>query len=155
LQSYFSFLFRCAADGRFQEDELMPRVEQAIKLDPLERLTYKIAIKQLRDGLLERSRRLSYLSARDENGELIRPPFGPGPVDPFSPYKAVQFNSPMDQDHTVGTADLPSLWNQQIRDGLRLHWDGNNENLGERNKSAAMGAGATPVSLDLPRMDRF
>jgi hypothetical protein len=119
------------------------------------RLTYKIALKQLREGLLERSRRLWYLSARDANGDLIRPAFGPGRVDTFNPYKAVQFNFPMDQDHAVGTADLPSLWNQQIRDGLRLHWDGNNRNLGERNKSAAMGAGATPVSLDLPRMDRF
>jgi mono/diheme cytochrome c family protein len=155
LQSYFGFLFRCAADGRFTEAELMPRVEAVTHLDPVERLTYKFAVGRLRDALLQRSRRLSYLQATDDKGELLRPPFGPGRVDTFNPYKAVQFNFPMADDTTVGTADLPSLWNQQIRKGLKLHWDGNNEDLGERNKSAAMGAGATPVSLDLPRMDRF
>jgi mono/diheme cytochrome c family protein len=155
LQSYFRFLFDCAGDGRFTETELMPRIEAVAGLDPLERLTYKIAIKQVRDALLARSQRLSYLQARDDGGELIRPPFGPGRVDTFNPYKAVQFNFPMADDHTVGTADLPSLWNQQIRKDLALHWDGNNSSLAERNKSAAMGAGATPVSLDLPRMDRF
>jgi hypothetical protein len=155
LQSYFQFLFDCAADGRFTENELLPRIEAITELDPVERLTYKIAIKQVRDALLARSQRLSYLQAKDEKGELIRPPFGPGRVDTFNPYKAVQFNFPMAHDHTVGTVDLPSLWNQQIRKGLALHWDGNNASLAERNKSAALGAGATPVSLDLPRMDRF
>jgi hypothetical protein len=149
LQTYFRFLFDCAADGRFTENELMPRIDALAKLDPLERATYKIAIKQARDALLARARRLSYLSEKD------RPQFGPGRVDTFNPYKAVQFNFPMANDDTVGTVDLPSLWNQKIRDGLALHWDGDNADLGERNKSAAMGAGATPVSLDLPRMNRF
>jgi len=58
-------------------------------------------------------------------------------------------------DDTVGTADLPSLWNQGAREGLWLHWDGNNDRVEERNKSAAIGAGATPKSLDLPSMDRI
>jgi cytochrome c5 len=155
LQSYFRFLFDCAGDGRFNETELMPRIEAVAKLDPIERMTYKIAIKQVRDALLARSQRLLYLQAKDDKGELLRPPFGPGRVDTFNPYKAVQFNFPMANDDTVGTVDLPSLWNQQIRKHLALHWDGNNSSLAERNKSAAMGAGATPVSLDLPRMDRF
>src|SRR6185437_13291125 len=35
-----------------------------------------------------------------------------------------------------------------------LHWDGNNKSVFERNISAAIGAGATPVSLDLERMKR-
>src|SRR5262249_10872027 len=118
LQSYFRFLFDCAADGRFTENELMPRIEAEADLDPVEKITYKTAIKQVRDALLARSRRLSYLEARDDKGELIRPPFGPGRVDTFNPYKAVQFNFPMAHDDSVGTADLPSLWNQQIRKGL-------------------------------------
>ena len=60
-----------------------------------------------------------------------------------------------DTDVTVGTADLPSLWNQRIRRGLWLHWDGNNNSVDERNKSAAIGAGATPDSLDLAALDRI
>ena len=58
-------------------------------------------------------------------------------------------------DTTVGTADLPSLWNQRIRRGLWLHWDGNNDSVDERNKSAAIGAGATPESIDLAALDRI
>lgn len=47
----------------------------------------------------------------------------------------------MPLDDTVGTADLPSLWNQRMRKGMSLHWDGNNDAVEERNKSAAIGAG--------------
>ena len=61
----------------------------------------------------------------------------------------------MQNDRTVGTVDLPSLWNQRIRRDLWLHWDGNNNSVEERNKSAAIGAGATPDSLDLPAMTRI
>ena len=37
--------------------------------------------------------------------------------------------------------------------GMWLHWDGNNDRVEERNKSAAIGAGATPDSLDLASLD--
>jgi len=59
------------------------------------------------------------------------------------------------QDVTVGTADLPSLWNQAIREGMWLHWDGNNNLVTERNKSAAIGAGCSEDSLDLASMKRI
>lgn len=55
----------------------------------------------------------------------------------------------------MGVADFPSLWNQKIREGLDLHWDGNNNSVQERNISAALGAGATPVTLDRPAMKRI
>jgi mono/diheme cytochrome c family protein len=73
-------------------------------------------------------------------------------VDTFNPYK-VMLKLPMDD--TVGTVDLPSLWNQRMRRGMWLHWDGNNDSVEERNKSAAIGAGATPDSLDLASMARI
>jgi hypothetical protein len=52
----------------------------------------------------------------------------------------------MPVDDVVGTVDLPSLWNQRMRARMWLHWDGN-DSLEERNKSAAIGAGATPRSI--------
>ena len=64
------------------------------------------------------------------------------------------FKFDMATDDTVGTADLPSLWNQRVRRNLWLHWDGNNNLVDERNKSAAIGAGATPSSLDLAALER-
>ena len=53
------------------------------------------------------------------------------------------FNFDLKADLTVGTADLPPLFNQRVRQGMWLHWDGNNNQVEERNKSAAIGAGAT------------
>jgi hypothetical protein len=38
---------------------------------------------------------------------------------------------------------------------MYLHWDGNNSSLSERNKSAAIGAGASDDSLDLDAMQRI
>ena len=57
----------------------------------------------------------------------------------------------------IGTTDFPSIWNQgQRRDlDMKLHWDGNNVSLEERNRSAAMGAGVTPPTADRPRMKRI
>jgi hypothetical protein len=51
--------------------------------------------------------------------------------------------------------DLPSIWQQRPREGIQLHWDGDNTSVEERNKSAALGAGVTPVSIDLPRIKRI
>ena len=95
-------------------------------------------------GILERARDNAWFDAR--------PPFGPGRVDTFNPYKVI-LEIPIDD--VVGTVDLPSLWNQRMRAGMWLHWDGNNDSVEERNKSAAIGAGATPDSLDLESMKRI
>ena len=78
-----------------------------------------------------------------------------GRIDTFTPYKTMTFGFADTTNFGVGNADFPSLWNQRIREGMHLHWDGNNTSVFERNISAAMGAGATPVSLDMPRMLRI
>ena len=72
---------------------------------------------------------------------------------PSIPYKRL-FNFDLKADGSVGTADLPPLFNQRVRQGMWLHWDGNNNQVEERNKSAAIGAGATEESLDLASLDR-
>jgi hypothetical protein len=51
-------------------------------------------------------------------------------------------------DELIGASDFPSLWNQKPREGLHLHWDGDNDSVDERNLSAALGAGVTPVTVD-------
>ena len=48
----------------------------------------------------------------------------------------------------VGNCDLPSIWNQAKRANMWLHWDGNNNSVEERNRSAAFGTGAVPRLLD-------
>jgi hypothetical protein len=58
-------------------------------------------------------------------------------------------------EELIGPADYPSIWDQRPRQGMHLHWDGNNTSVEERNKSAALGAGVTPVTIDLERIKRI
>jgi mono/diheme cytochrome c family protein len=147
LQAYARFLTACASDPRFTDSTLIDAIE---KVNPdfgwFDGLVYKLfVIPRTRDGILERAKENAWFD--------VRPPQGPGRVDTFNPYK-VLLGIDIRNDRTVGTVDLPSLWNQRIREHLWLHWDGNNNSVEERNKSAAIGAGATPDSLDLPAMAR-
>ena len=147
LQAYLRFLIACVSDGRFTSDNVLLAIQQRKRLDPLERLVYSQAVYQTREVLLTRARQTAFMASRPE--------WGPGRVDTFNPYKTVQFNFPMENDHSVGTTDLPSIWNQGPRRGLQLHWDGNNDSMEERNKSAALGAGVTPATIDLKSMKRI
>ena len=147
LQGYANFLTACAKDPRFDAGTL---IEAIRKQDPefswFTALTYRfVVIKRVRDGILERAKVNAWFDDR--------PLQGPGRVDTFNPYKRL-FNFDLKADATVGTADLPPLFNQRIRQGMWLHWDGNNNQVEERNKSAAIGAGATESSLDLASLDR-
>jgi mono/diheme cytochrome c family protein len=147
LQGYANFLTACARDPRFEADTLIAAIR---KQDPdfswFTSLLYKFfVIKRTRDGILERAEQNAWFNDR--------PPQGPGRVDTFNPYKRI-FNFDLKADKSVGTADLPPLFSQRIRQGMWLHWDGNNNQVEERNKSAAIGAGATPESLNLASLDR-
>jgi len=151
LQGYIDFLSDCALDPRFSPSYLMPAIESiGGRLNPVEKFIYaNIAIYQTRDALIRQAKQM----------ELLRPHrWGAGRVDTFNPYKALKFYFPMDKlppDELIGAADLPSIWNQAAREGMQLHWDGNNTSVEERNKSAALGAGVTPTTIDLPRIKRI
>ncbi|MGH9370952.1 MAG: cytochrome c, partial [Vicinamibacterales bacterium] len=148
LQGFARFLTACANDPRFNASTLIDAIR---KENPnfgfFKRLLYRwFVIGRTRSGILDRAKENAWFD--------VRPPQGPGRVDTFNPYK-VLLEFPMDSDRSVGTVDLPSLWNQRPREGLWLHWDGNNNSVEERNKSAAIGAGATPDSMDLASMKRI
>lgn len=148
LQGYARFLTACAQDPRFNATTLMAAID---KESPgpgfFEKLLYKfVIIGRTQRGILDRTKENAWFDAR--------PPQGPGRVDTFNPYK-VLFQFDMSADDSVGTVDLPSLWNQRMRRGMWLHWDGNNNAVEERNKSAAIGAGATPDSLDIAALGRI
>lgn len=147
LQSYLRFLTASAQDPRFTASTLLDAIE---RVSPdfgfFDKLVFRLfVVSRTRSGILDRAKDTAWFDRR--------PPQGPGRVDTFNPYK-VLFGFDMTADETVGTVDLPSLWNQRPRRGLWLHWDGNNDLVEERNKSAAIGAGATPDSLDLPALAR-
>jgi mono/diheme cytochrome c family protein len=144
LIAYFQFLFACAADGDYTPNNVMAHINSKTKLGPVDKLFYRRAVPVVRQFLLLRKKQLAYAY---EN-----PPDGPGRVDTFNPYKSIVFGFPA--DHSLGASDFPSIWNQRPREGMQLHWDGNNTSVFNRNISASLGAGATPVSLDMSRMLR-
>jgi hypothetical protein len=152
LYEFIQFLREAPLDNRFTPELMMEKIE-AIggDLGFLERLIYRyIAVDRVRGALLDLRKQLNFLDRQHD--------WGPGRVDTFNPYKAQQFNFPMDKlprEELIGPADYPSIWDQGPRQGMQLHWDGNNPSVEERNKSAALGAGVTPVTIDLQRLKRI
>lgn len=148
LQSYLNFLFTTADDSRFDSDTLIPAIERT---NPdfgwMDRQLYRyMVIPVTRDRLLEEGELFAWMEEF--------PAFGPGRVDTFNPYKFNLFGLEEADPH-VGTADLPPLWNQALKQSMWLHWDGNNNSVAERNRSAAIGAGASEESLDLEALMRI
>jgi mono/diheme cytochrome c family protein len=148
LQGYARFLTACANDPRFNASTLLEAIQRENpNFGFFKRWFYRwFVIGRTKSGILDRAKQNSWFD--------VRPPQGPGRVDTFNPYK-VLLKMDIAHDQTVGTVDLPSLWNQRPRRGLWLHWDGNNNSVEERNKSAAIGAGATPDTIDLAAMKRI
>jgi hypothetical protein len=63
----------------------------------------------------------------------------------------------LDPKELDAPADFPSIWLQRPRReprAMELHWDGNNTDMTERNKSAAFGTGTTPPTIDIYRIKR-
>jgi hypothetical protein len=146
LGAYIRFLHDCGTDPVFDAPHVIAAIEKSRGrgLGPVDRLIYRDAVRQVAETI--KRQRDAFVFLRE------KPRSGPGRIDTFNPYKTYVFNFPY--DGTVGTSDFPSIWNQRPREGLHLHWDGNNTSVFERNISASLGAGATPVSLDLARMMR-
>lgn len=152
LRRFVAFVLGLAGDKRLEADQLIPAMEKAgAKFDWIDRLTWRyIVIPRLQTALAERSQALGPLLA-------MQPLWGPGRVDTFNPYKVMQFHIPvalLTPQEKIGTADFPSIFNQGPREGMNLHWDGNNDSLAERNLSAALGAGVTEQSVDHPGIER-
>ena len=150
LMAFQRFFFECAADRRFTADHVVPLIEQMSGgLSLIDRyLVYPAAVYLARDQVLRLRGRFAYL--------YTQPEWGPGRVDTSSSAK-VLLGFPFPQlppQERIGTADFPSIWLQRLRLGMQLHWDGNNDKMEERNRSAAFGTGATPPTLDRERLRR-
>ncbi|WP_369666514.1 cytochrome c [Thioalkalicoccus limnaeus] len=164
LGALAGFLGRAATDWRFRSDRMLPKIEELARLqqeltlsgdryqpqplDALDRAIFRyVGIALMREQLLTLTSRLAFMDMTT---------WGPGRVDTFNPPKAL-LGFPMEkapERELVGNADLPSVWNQRWKQGMQLHWDGNNTSVDERNLSAAFGTGATPTTLDKDKVLR-
>jgi mono/diheme cytochrome c family protein len=152
FEHFIDVVLRLAVDDRIAPDQLFPALEkEGAELGPVDRLVWRVAVlPRFREGLLRARARMGPLLA-------LQPDWGVGRVDTFNPYKVLQFNIPADSltpAERVGVADLPAIFDQHPREGMNLHWDGNNASLQERNLSAAIGAGVTPETVDHDAISR-
>jgi hypothetical protein len=170
LEKFFGFLFTVADDPKFTVENVLTAIERK-HLDLSEgRLGYwktfiqrRFVIPLFIRGLKNLKHTFSFLDRRPT-------PFGPGRVETWAAYKILALQEPawfmeylpewgrpyidMDAGPVTGLADFPPLWKIKVDGGL-LHWDGNNKAPEERNITAALGAGATPATLDLERLRRI
>lgn len=145
LESFQWFLYKCSSDPRFTADNVMAQIAKHHQLGSLEAQVYRrIIIPFTKSGLAQQQVGYSWQTSRPQQGR--------GRTDTFNPTKITVFHMP--DDHTIGTVDLPVIWNQRAREGLYLHWDGNNNQIKERNFAAAMAIGATPDSVIIPNFNR-
>ena len=151
IMGFQKFFFSCAKDERFSAEYVVPEVRRLLKenhklhpeadedLDLIDRyVVYPVAIAIMRERLIMLGQRFSWADKQHD--------WGPGRVDTFNAAK-VLFNmnvAALPEREQNAPADFPSIWNQREREGLQLHWDGNNTKVEERNKSAAFGTGTTP-----------
>jgi hypothetical protein len=155
LFGFQRFAFDCARDPKFSTEFIVPEVDRLMRekgerLGLLERyVVYPLAVKIMRERLLTLRGRLEPL--------LQHTDWGPGRTDTFNPNK-ILFNFPLDQlpeRERHAPVDFPSIWLQEPRKGMQLHWDGNNIMAEERNKNAAFGTGTTPPTIDLAAIGRL
>jgi len=155
IMAFEKFFFNCAKDPKFAAEFIVPEARRMAQargqdLDLIDRyLVYPVAVALMRERLLMLAGRFSFV--------LSEPEWGPGRVDTFNSAKVI-FNFPMDKlapEERNAPADFPSIWLQGPRQGMQLHWDGNNTMVEERNKSAAFGTGTTPPTLDVAAIGRI
>lgn len=144
LGEFVRFLENCALDERFNPWQVMEAAEAAgARYGFVDRLILQyLAVPAMKEFLILARHRFRFL----EN----EPAAGPGRFDTFNPAKALlnwRFES-LPPGETIGIVDYPSLWLQGPREGMQLHWDGNNDSVPERNRSAAFGTGAVPTVID-------
>jgi len=144
LVAFAHFLSDCAADERFNPWQVIQAAEATgTHYRWVDRLLLEyIAVPAMREALLFARFRLRFLDHEVAGG--------PGRFDTFGPLKAL-LNWPQEMlppRETVGMVDFPSLWLQGPRVGMHLHWDGNNNDVEERNRSAGFGTGAVPTLAD-------
>lgn len=147
LERYLAFLVESSDDPRFTPDNIIAAASRTGDgIGWIDRLVYRyLIIPKLKSTLKQ--------LAADNRWRDSRPAHGPGRTDAGNPWRS-HFQMSPENDRLVGTVDFPSLWNQQIRQGAWLHWDGSNNSLEERNLSAALAGGANEDSLDHASIQR-
>ncbi|MBL0148866.1 MAG: hypothetical protein IPP87_09185 [Ideonella sp.] len=153
IEKYFLYLFAAFSDPGFTGDAVMAEIA---KVNPqmgfVEKTVYRyVLIPYMKHVVPDLLKQFDFIDP--ENPDRL-PKFGPGRVDTWAAYKRTFVHPPQD-DKIAGVADFPPIWNQEIRLGMRLHWDGNTNVLEERNIISALALiGPRLEYMDVERLKR-
>jgi mono/diheme cytochrome c family protein len=154
VQEYQEFLWRAAADPRFDAPIIMPVIRTVTTLSPREDALYAgVLIPGTRSALLKQQAGFAW--------EFLppRPLHGPGRIDPFNPMAFRPWDEgglgekdgATEDTRTIGNSDIPALWNMRARrepKEMALHWDGLTRRFHETLITSAIGDGAREQYLD-------
>ncbi len=152
LGAFQDFLAAAAVDERFTAGDFISQIDSmGLDMGLIENLALRIA------GVAIVRERLLSIVDRFDDFVGHEPEFGPGRFDTFNPARVLMNYdfAEVPEEARIGVVDFPSVWMQGPKTGMRLHWDGNNDKVSERNRSAAFGTGATPPLLDRESLARF
>lgn len=140
IQGFLRFATRCAKDDAFNPDTLLAEIGQHTHLDLIDRLAYRyLIIPRTKQALVQRDAQLGWM-----NRPGI-PDWGPGRDDPMNLTK--YFMTGMPWDSTVGSADFPSTWNLDVREGMNLNWGGETPSPRSVIIDSALGLQADPKTV--------
>ncbi|HYO15576.1 MAG TPA: cytochrome c [Thermoanaerobaculia bacterium] len=143
-QRYIRFLFACAEDPRFNADNIMKQINSVTRLSWIDRTLYRYAIIPMtKRTLLKQRETYRWMDSR--------PNWSVGRTD-MNPFKLRVLK--LHDDATVGNTDIMPLWNMNARNGMLLHSDGLSKSVEEAGISAALAAGASRDSVDVPAVLR-
>ena len=159
IEQFFLYMFGALASERFNADAVMNAIaietrKQNVELSLFQRLAYRyVAIPLIPKILAMReSTYFDFISTKNPDRLLS---FGPGRVDTWAVYKRL-YALPPQRTKVEGIVDFPSIWNQQARTGMQMHWDGNTDVLEERNIVSALAIIGSRIDyLDFPRLNRI
>ena len=138
VQALLRFFATCAADPRFNADDILPEIALVERLSWFDKLAYRyLIIPRVKEELLRRRDQFAWM---DRPGW---PHWGPGRDDPMNLTKYFMTHLPVDD--TVGNADFPAIWNLKVRDGKALQWDGSTPLTLAVLTDSALGLGARPT----------
>ncbi|HUI57368.1 MAG TPA: hypothetical protein VLY04_20470 [Bryobacteraceae bacterium] len=144
-QGYVRFLFACAHDDRFNSTTIMNAILAIYDMPAVDRVLYRYLIIPATKSQILKSEKDDYYWMPE------RPDWGPGRTD-MNPFQRQVMRLP--DDHTIGSTDVMAIWNERAHEGMLHHSDGLNTTLVESVRSAALAAGATKSSIDIPALDR-
>ena len=144
IQGYQRFLIACAKDPRFTADEILKELQFVYKFSFIEKILYRyVIIPATRKGLLEQEKDFAWMN--------LRPDWGPGRTD-MNPFKLMVLK--LNDDRSVGNADMMAIWNERKHEGFLRHSDGLDSALIEASNAAALASGATAGSINIPAIQR-